>query len=135
MLVMGQEPLPNMSAEEVRAFFADKHTQEDLADAFAVASNKFWWVEDNVYDYEQGTPEHKEACALTDEWRDLMNEYLTRIFEILTSEGVAIPETGQITVLEPFMQRFGYIDGNGWWIKEQKSGVISLRFFMCAGLR
>jgi hypothetical protein len=119
MLVMGQEPLPNMSAEEVRAFFADKHTQEDLADAFAVASNKFWWVEDNEYDYKEGSPEHKTACSITDAWGNLMDEYKHRIFEILTSEGVIIPATAQVEVLKPFMARFGYIDGNGWWVKQE----------------
>ncbi len=119
MFVMAQEPIPNMSASEVRTYFADKKTEKDLADAFAVVSNKFWWVEDNEYDYEEGTPEHKMACAITDEWGNLMDEYKKRIFEILTNEGVVIPKTGQIEVLKPFMARFGYIDGNGWWIKEE----------------
>ena len=41
-----------------------------------------------------------------------------KIFEILISEGVDIPETGQMRVLEPFMARFGYIDDNGWWIRQ-----------------
>ena len=119
MFVMAQEPIPNMSASEVRTYFADNKTEKDLADAFAVVSNKFWWVEDNEYDYEEGTPEHKMACAITDEWGNLMDEYKKRIFEILTNEGVVIPKTGQIEVLKPFMARFGYIDGNGWWIKQE----------------
>ncbi len=118
MFVMAKEPIPDMSAAEVKAYFADKHTEKDLADAFAIASNKFWWVVDNVYDYEEGTPEHKAACAITDEWRALMKEYESQIFEILTSEGITIPKTGQIKVLEPFMARHGYANGNGWWMKE-----------------
>ena len=117
MFVMSQEPIPNMSASEVRAYFVNKKTEKDLADAFAVVSNKFWWVEDNEYDYEEGTPEHKMACAITDEWGTLMDEYKNRIFEIITNEGVTIPKTGQIEVLKPFMARFGYINGNGRWIK------------------
>ena len=120
MFVMSQESNPNMSVSEVRAYFADKKSEKDLADAFAVASNKFWWVEDNEYDYEEGTPEHKMACAITDEWGCLMDEYKTKIFEILTNEGVIIPSKGQIEVLKPFMARFGYIDDNGWWIKQDK---------------
>lgn len=118
MFVMAKEPIPNMSAAEVKAYFADKHTEQDLADAYAVAYNKFWWVEDNEYDFQEGTPEHKAACAITDEWGALMDEYKNRIFEILISEGVTIPATGQIKVLEPFMARHGYADGNGWWIKD-----------------
>ena len=80
MFVMAQEPIPNMSASEVRTYFADKKTEKDLADAFAVVSNKFWWVEDNEYDYEEGTPEYKMACAITDEWGTLMDEYKKKNF-------------------------------------------------------
>lgn len=118
MYVMAEEPIPNMSAAEVKAYFADKHTEKDLADAFAIVHNKFWWVEDNEYDYEEGTPEHKAACAITDEWGALMDEYEARIFEILRNEGITIPKTGRISVLTPFMARHGYSDGNGWWIKD-----------------
>lgn len=118
MFVMAKEPIPNMSAAEVRAYFADKHTEQDLADAYAIAHNKFWWVEDNEYDFDEGTPEHKAACSITDEWGALMDEYQKRIFEILISEGVTIPTAGQIKVLEPFMARHGYVDGNGWWVRD-----------------
>ena len=118
MIVMAKEPVPNMSAAEVKAYFENKHTEKDLADAYAIAHNKFWWVEDNEYDYEEGTPEHIAACAITDEWRALMREYKARIFDILTNEGVTIPTTGQFGVLVPFMARNRYADGNGWWIEE-----------------
>jgi len=102
-------------------FFADKLTQTDLADAYAIAHNKLWWVENDEYDYEAGTPEHRAARAITDSWRILMDEYRNQIFEILMGEGIAIPATGQITVLAPFMARFGYIDGNGWWVKSNEN--------------
>ena len=78
---MAKEPVPNMSAAEVKAYFDDKHTEKDLADAYAIAHNKFWWVEDNEYDYEEGTPEHTAACAITEEWGSLMDEYKVEIFE------------------------------------------------------
>lgn len=117
MFIMAKEPLQNMSAAEVRARFAERNTEKDLADAFALTSNKFWWVEDNRYDYEAGTPEHQTAVIITDEWRALMKEYEKRIFAILISEGIAVPQTGRIKVLAHFMQRYGYTDGGGWWIK------------------
>ncbi|MBQ8649594.1 MAG: hypothetical protein IJ470_05985 [Clostridia bacterium] len=120
MYVMTEEPIPNMTATDVKAYFSDKQTEKDLADAYAITHNKFWWVEDNEYDYEEGSPEHKTACAITDEWGTLMDEYKNKIFETLISEGITIPTTGQIKVLEPFMNRFGYIDCNGWWVKQEK---------------
>ena len=121
IVIMASEPIPNKTPTDVRGCFAERKSERDLADAFAIASNKFWWVEDNVYDYEEGTPEYISACAITDEWGALMDEYEERIFVILRNEGVEIPETGRIKVLEPFMKRNGYRDGNGWWIKNKES--------------
>lgn len=121
IVIMASEPIPNKTPTDVRGYFAERKSERDLADAFAIASNKFWWVEDNVYDYEKGTPEYIAARAITDEWGALMDEYEERIFMILRNEGVEIPETGRIKVLEPFMKRNGYRDANGWWIKNKES--------------
>ena len=121
IVIMASEPTPDMTPTDVRNYFAKRKTEKDLADAFAIASNKFWWVEDNIYDYEEGTPEHRLACEITDEWGSLMDEYEERIFVILRSEGIEIPKTGRIKILEPFMKRNGYRDGNGWWIKDKDS--------------
>ena len=121
IVVMASEPISNKTPTDVRNYFAERKTEKDLADAFAITSNKFWWVEDNVYDYEEGTPEHIAARAITDEWGALMDEYEERIFMILRNEGVEIPETGRIKVLKLFMKKNGYIDGNGWWIKDKES--------------
>ena len=117
-VIMASEPYPNVTPEDIRSRFHGSLSGQDLADAFAVCSNKFWWVEDNVYDYEEGTPEHKKAQAITDEWCGLMDEYEAQILTILRRKGVEIPNHGRITVLAPFMERYGYKDGNGWWIKE-----------------
>ena len=121
IVIMASEPIPNKTPTDVRGYFAERKSERDLADAFAIASKKFWWVEDNIYDYEEGTPEYIAACAITDEWGALMDEYEERIFMILRNEGAEIPETGRIKVLEPFMKRNGYRDGNGWWIKDKES--------------
>ena len=120
IVIMAGEPIPDMSPTDVRNYFIGKQTEKDLADAFAMASNKFFWIEDNIYDYEEGTKEYVAACAITDEWCALMDEYEEKIFKILVSEGVVIPENARIRVLKPFMARNGYVDGNGWWVKAEK---------------
>lgn len=107
----------DITPAKMKRYFFGKQTEKDLADAFAIASNKFFLLADNEYDYEEGSKEYIEACAITDEWCALMNDYEEKILEILRSEGVIIPETGRIRVLKPFMARNGYIDGTGWWIK------------------
>lgn len=119
--MMAEEPLPNTQPSEIRERFSGQLTEQQLAEAFAITSNQFWWVEDNVYDYPEGTPAYKEACEITDAWGELMDYYQSQIFEILSTEGIKIPKTGQIDVLELFMVRNGYLNGQGWWIKAPSS--------------
>lgn len=116
-VIMGGDPAPNITIEEMRVLAEQASTEREISDAFAAASNKAWWVEDNEYDYEEGTEEHKQACRITDDWFEVSDILKEKIFDILRGEGVSIPEKGQIAVLSPFMARNGYRDCNGWWVK------------------
>lgn len=111
--VMCSEPSPNLTAEIVAKAISEIVTESELATLFAVVENKAWWIEDEEYDYEVGTLEYKQAKEKTDLWFSLADELRSRIFDILRTEGVEIPEKGQIVVLEPFMKRNGFMDGRG----------------------
>ncbi len=116
MWIMASEPYHDISIEEAKKLFNQSVTEKELANVFAIASNKFLWVEDNIYDYKSGTAEYKRACEITDEWVMLKENIESKIFSILESKGVSIPDFGTISVLEPFMKRNGYFNGSGWWI-------------------
>ena len=118
MCAMCGEPSPELTIEEANTLFCEIKTEKDIANLFAVVENKAWWVEDEQYDFELGTKEHKKARKKTIEWFSLADKLKDMIFDILKSEGVEIPDEGQIVVLEPFMKRNGFKDGRGWWIKE-----------------
>lgn len=115
--VMGQEPFPEVSLDEVKKRFDGTLSEQALADAFAICSNKFWWFEDNEYDYEEGTLEYQQARAVTDAWHQLMEQYEALIFDVLRNKNITIPKQGTIRVLIPFMKENSYYDGNGWWVK------------------
>ena len=117
--VIGSEPSPELTAEMVLKAISEIKTESELASLFAVVENKAWWIEDEEYDYYEGTVEYKQAKEKTDLWFSLVDELHNRIFAIPHSEGVEIPSTGQIAVLEPFMKRNGYKNGQGWWIKDK----------------
>lgn len=85
--MMINNPFTDKSPAEIQSCFADRNTEKDLADAYAV----------------------------TDDWAALMDVYQSRIFAILIKEGIRIPETAQIHVLLPFMEQNGYICHSGWW--------------------
>ena len=116
-VIMGGDPAPGFTIEKMRALAKLASTEWEIADAFAVASNKAWWVEDKKYDYEEGTEEYKNVCIIIDDWFDVSDMLKEKIFTILRSEGVSIPDKGQIAVLSPFMERNGYRDYQGWWVK------------------
>jgi hypothetical protein len=118
--VMSFETIKKMTPEEFRIYYADKQTEEDIAEAYEVASRADAWFYDIIYDYAEGTPEHLSAVEISNEWSDLYDEWQEKIFNILRSEGVVIPKSGQISVLTPFMERNGYYNSGGWWIKEKK---------------
>lgn len=80
------------SLAEIQSCFANRNTEKDLADAYAV----------------------------TDDWAALMDVYQSRIFAILIKEGIRIPETAQIHVLLPFIEQNGYICHSGWWYPENE---------------
>ena len=115
---MCQEPSPDLKIEKANEIFDKIETEKDIANLFAIVHNKAWWIEDEEYDFEEGTEEHRKAVERTDMWFALSDKLRNMIFDILRHEGVEIPDKGQIVVLEPFMKRNGFRDGQGWWIKE-----------------
>ena len=118
IFIMGDEPTPDIGTQDIKVKYSLPLAERQLAEAFAITSNKFWWIEDIVYDYDEGTPEYMQAKALVSEWQSLMELYEAHIFAILKSEDVVIPERGQIDVLIPFMERNGFEDCTGWWMKK-----------------
>ena len=118
--VMCSEPSPDLTIEEANKMFDEIETESDLATLLSIVENKVWWIEDEQYDFDEGTEEHKTAAEKTKAWFSLSDKIRNRIFDVLKLEGMEIPAKGQIVVLEPFMKRNGYIDGQGWWIKNDK---------------
>ncbi|MGF0040297.1 hypothetical protein ACQRBF_05880 [Peptoniphilaceae bacterium SGI.131] len=118
IIVMSSEPYLDVTLEMVETAAKECETELELATLFAIVENKAWWIEDEEYDFAEGTEEHRQAVEKTELWFALADKLRKRIFCILQSEGVEIPSTGQITVLEPFMKRNGYKNGQGWWVKK-----------------
>ena len=119
-VIMGGDPLPDKSLEEMWVIAKNYSTTQELVDAYAGAHNKFWWVEDDEYDFEEGTEEHKKACAVTDAWEQVMDYLEKRVIACAIEEGLFAerqPNSGLVRQLEAFMEKYGYRDGRGWWVR------------------
>ena len=118
VFVLTSEPFSNISVHDIREWLTHNSSIQNIVDAYVVVHEKYICVEDDVYDYEIGTVKYNSARLISDEWFSLMEELQKRIFDTMRSEGYTIPDKGYYYAMIPFMKRFGYRDGNGWWIKE-----------------
>lgn len=117
-VILLHNPSGRLTPKTFQEHYAEPLTEPRLALAFATAFNQFWWIEDDIYDYKEGTPEYIKACEITDAWGEVMDMYMNKVLTILRDEGYTIPDKGVITVLEIFMERNGYENHGGWWIKK-----------------
>ncbi len=117
VVVMFNEPAKNLTPEMVENTILQIHSELELAQLYATCYNKSIWLEDEIYDYELGTHEYNQAAKASDTWLLLRNKLQNMILNILRLEGVTIPKQGIFYTLIPFMERNGYKNENGWWIK------------------
>ena len=111
----------DISIEDMKQIIADIKTTQDLADAYATVNNIWPIKEDEIYDYEEGTKEYEEACSITDAWIKLLEGLENRAIKVAMEEGLideSMKDVGTFYLLERFMNKYGYYDGYGWWIKK-----------------
>ncbi len=118
VVVMGEEPAPELSYEKALEKYLAIENEKDLADVYAVVENKAWWFAHDIDDYGEETKEYEEQCKLVNDWFSLVSRMQEDIFKILREEDVEIPKIGLRYTIQPFMSRNGYYDGAGWWIKD-----------------
>lgn len=111
-VIMGSEPLTGVTADEWRAMFDENCNDEDLAKALAGAWNECGWLGHDLDD-DDCTPETKAAY---EEWYTLEQELIRKVALRLNREC----KTPYVKLIAPFMERNGYRDGCGWWVKTEE---------------
>lgn len=120
IFVMAEEPLSGVDINDMWEMAKSDMESQELANLFAVVHNQFWWVEDDVYDYDELTPEYEEACAIKDAWGELLDYLEVKLIHRAKEEGLlsklASDTAVSIVEMEQFMKTYGLKDGRGWWI-------------------
>lgn len=119
-VIMEGDPLPDRSLEDMWVIAKNYSTTQELVDAYAGAHYKFWWVEDDQYDFEEGTEEHIKTRAVTEAWEQVLNYLEERVITCAIEEGLFAerqPNSGLVKQMEAFMEKYGYRDGRGWWVR------------------
>lgn len=121
-IIFAKDPLPNMAVGQMQLKIADISSTQELVDAYALVHNKFWYIEDDLYDYEKGSEGYFKIRENVDAWGKIYDFLEKRIMVIAKEEGLLAerqPNSGIIKQLEVFMEKYGYKNGNGWWIKSE----------------
>jgi hypothetical protein len=112
-VIMGSEPLAGISAEEWRDMLGNDYTESALAASLAGAWNEAGWLMAEADD-DDITPEIKTRY---ESWWALQVELVEKVAAILQCEC----QTPYIKLVTPFMERNGYRDGSGWWVKKEET--------------
>lgn len=119
-VILADEPLPDMSIEDMKMMISRIDSTQELVDVYAAVSNKAFYIVDDVYDYEEGSDEYKKACQRVDAWFDLMEQLEDKVMKQAESENLLEPKktnSGTLKQIEKFMHKYGYKDGCGWWVE------------------
>lgn len=124
VVVMAGDPLEDVSADEMRIRITSINSTQELVDAYADAFDKFFYIEDEIYDFEKGTPEYDATNKYICEWEEIMILLEKRVIEVAEQEGLLKEmDCGLIYKLEDFMRKYGYYNGNGWWLEIEEKEV------------
>ena len=121
VVILDGASMKDISIEDMKKIIANIKTTQDLADAYATVNNIWPIKEDEIYDYEEGTKEYEEACSITSAWLELCEKLEKQAIKVATEEGLideSMKDWGTFYQLEPFMNKYGYYDGSGWWIEK-----------------
>ena len=121
-VIYSGDTLPDISCDELRQAVESSTSTQEIIDDFVIAHNKLWYIEDDAYDYEVGTLEYKRIRAIVETWGKLMDDLEARILQAAKAEGLwseQLASQGILEQLKPIMEKYGYRDGQGWWVKAE----------------
>jgi len=121
-VIMISPPLKGYIPNDVREWLSHNNTENGLAEAFANVSNLVGWLGHELCDPDN--PYIAKTEEAYKEWDVLETALRDRIFTVLQEENASGKYNHMISiqggwhyVVLPFMERNGYRDGCGWWVK------------------
>lgn len=111
-VVMASEPLPGITPEKWLSMLGESYGDVELATALAGAWNKCGWLGHDLDDDDYT----QEMISEHDAWWALEEELIAEVARRMNREC----ETPYVKLIAPFMERNGYRDGCGWWVKAEE---------------
>ena len=117
-LIIDKDPFVGYTPDDIRNWLTKHNREDDIACVMMIVHNKVGMLShlcDEGYD-----PWVKYSY---EEWYEIETDLVERIRGILSVENktngtnYTLDGIGTYYMIKPFMERNGYRDGAGWWIK------------------
>lgn len=108
-------PAPEVTPEDISIILNSLTAEKEIADIYALVHNKAWWMEDDLYDFNETSQQYLELRKTVNLWFALEDRVEEVVFDILDKEGLQRSKDSRKNSLWVFMSRNGYRDGRGWW--------------------
>ena len=121
--VLFKAPLEGYNPDEVRSWLAVDNSDAQLARAMASVNNQTGWLGHDIDDPDNDEETNNRIIAEHNAWWTLEKELVAEIICRLEHENKTAGTQhvtsgiGYYYVVKPFMERNGYRDGAGWWVK------------------
>ena len=117
-MILTQEPFVGSMPQDILKMICNDMPESLLALLMAEVSDKVGSIMHQADD-------HSDPWVVyaLDQWETVASVLRDRIFSILISEGILTerPKQGWYSAIIPFMERNGYHDGCGWWVREDEA--------------
>ena len=95
-------------------------SSSDLAKVYATVHNECFLTAHEMDNFGEGA-ENQKNIKLFNEWKNLYDYLSDKVLQRAMVEkllDIKNQNNGLFRKVEPFMNKYGYCDGNGWWKKE-----------------
>lgn len=122
--IMASDPLEDYTPDIIRDVLTRYQTDEAIAAIMAAVANKTGWLGHDIDDPDNDEDINSRIIEEHDAWwvleKELYVEIIRRLEEENRTKGTAYVTAGigLHYIIKPFMERNGYRDGAGWWVKK-----------------
>ena len=125
--VLAKEPLAGYTPSQIKTLVSRGLPDVKLAAVLARVSNQCGWVGQEICDPDIDEEAERKAIETHNEWWTLEKYVISEVKKRLDESDIVCPSNvGYYRMVRPFMERNGYRDGGGWWIKNKTSGSRKL---------
>lgn len=118
-VVLFEEPLKDYKQKDIKNILADDQSDITLAACYAAVHNQTGWLAHNIDDDDNDEETNNRIITEFNEWWNLEKELVAEVEQRLGNTCRKKQNVGYRFIVKPFMERNGYRDGAGWWVKRE----------------